>query len=83
VINGVNDRVEDKLFNRVLDLGIGKSISNIINNELGVVNDVVLDLLIKGGNNGVVRYTTRPSELCQGLFLTMKLLYRNVKFITK
>lgn len=70
LIDGVNDRVEDSLFNRVLDSDIGKRISNISNNDLDMVNDGVFNLLIKGGNNWVVRYTPRPYESCQGLFLT-------------
>jgi hypothetical protein len=70
VINSVNDRVKDRQFDWALYLDIGKSISNIINNDLDVINDMVLNLLIKGGNDWVVRYTPRPFEPCQGLFLT-------------
>jgi len=75
----VQDRVEDGLYNRVRCLGIGKSISNIINNGLDGINDVVLNLLIKGGINGVGRYTPRPFEPCQGLFLTTPILPRRLE----
>ncbi len=67
---GVNDRVEDRLFDGVLDSYIGKSISSLSNNDLDTVNDVVFDLLIKGGKNGVVSHTPHPICLCRGLFLT-------------
>ena len=56
----MKDRVEDGLFNRVQGRDIGKSISNLSNNNLDKINEVVLDLLINGGNNGVVRYTPHP-----------------------
>jgi hypothetical protein len=37
---------------------------------------VVIELLIKGGNDWVVRYTARPLKPCQGLFLTTLILPR-------
>ena len=49
----INDWVKDGLNTWILDLGIGKTISNVSNNDLDVVNDVVLDLLIKGVIKGV------------------------------
>jgi hypothetical protein len=79
VINGLNDRVEDRYFDWVLDSDIGISISSIINNDLDGINDVVLDLLIKGGNDWVVSHTPRPFEPCQGLFLTTQHLTNNCR----
>jgi hypothetical protein len=70
VINRVNDREEDSVLDWVLDSDIGKKISIISNNDLDMVDEGVFDLLIKGGNNWVVRDAPRPFEPCQELLLT-------------